>query len=353
MMGALVAAFLAEALSVLVAATPYFDDVQARRFLGLSNNPFAMGRVEIPFAEHRLRILGPTIAWALGLRGKCGVVVPIAANIPMLMMFYVAVRRRADRQLALAFVALLATTHVTMTSRTLLGYHDSLVFLCLTVAMLSRSAGVCVLAFFLSLFGDPRAFLTMPLIVLWRLTEQSPRNALRFAAMNGAALAVATVLFFVLAMYLTWVFGYSQDSSDRIRRHLVGGFLSEIRPGFLQLSGFMTFKAGWIFPLLLVWAWAGRRPMLALIAAADLLVIMGSALLVQDVSRAMTFCFPALLLAVLALHRSAPGAVVPVTATSLLVNLISPFYHGMGAGLWVISYPLPVELARWAYHHLF
>src|SRR5262249_15231106 len=120
---ALITAVIAEAISILFAATIY--DQHHSRFTGLSANPFAFGEVDIPYPEHRLRILGPVVAWAIGLRGKAGAYVPIAFNIPLLMLFYVVLRHRTTRSLAVVFTLLMATTHVTMESRTLIGYHDT------------------------------------------------------------------------------------------------------------------------------------------------------------------------------------------------------------------------------------
>jgi hypothetical protein len=342
---AMAVAVIAEGISVLFAST-MVDDFRGR-FTGLSSNPFAHGAVDIPFPEHRLRILGPVFAWALGLHGDAGAYLPIAFNVPLLALLYFVVKRETTALLAVVFTLLMATTHLTMTTRTLIGYHDTMVFLCAVLAMVSRSnllSGVC---FLLGLFGDPRIALMIPMVFVWMLTRPDLERPMASAFMRTAILVGMMLVFLGLSSVLIDVFEYRTQSDQAINRYLNGEFLREMKPSFLHLTAFLTFKAGWLLAFLAVWLLLARRPLLALLLAGNMLAIFCSGLLVYDFSRALTFCFPVLVFGVIELHRSAPRIALPVLGTCYLINLITPFYQGMTYDLWIQSYPLPVDVARW------
>ena len=46
---------------------------------------------------------------------------------------------------------------------------------------------------------------------------------------------------------------------------------------------------------------------------------------------------------VLALDEEAPRSAVTVVSTCYAINLLTPFFQAMTKGLWLVSYPLPVE----------
>ena len=342
---AMAVAVISEGISVLFAST-MVDDFRGR-FTGLSSNPFARGPVDIPFPEHRLRILGPVVAWALGLRGEAGAYLPIAFNVPLLALLYLVVKRRTTPPLAVIFTLLMATTHLTMTTRTLIGYHDTMVFLCVAIAMISRSnllSGVC---FLFGLFGDPRIALMFPMILVWMLVWPELERPTASALMRIATLGAVLVIFVGLSSVMLDLLDYRAQSNQALSRYLDLEYFREMKPSVLHLTAFLTFKAGWLLAFAAVWFLLARRPMLALLLAANMVAIFGSGLVVYDFSRALTFCFPVLVLGVIELHRSAQSIALPVLGTCYLINLITPFYQGMTYGLWIQSYPLPVEVALW------
>jgi hypothetical protein len=347
--GSWAAAFLvgltAELLSFCVASSIYTH--HTGRFVPLAVNPFAVGVVGI-VPEHRLRILGPTIAWLLGLRGVAAATIPAFANVPILMLCYRMVRSVTAVPTAILATFLMATTHLTMSSRTLIGYQDSLVFLLILGAMASRSVwfgGVCL---FLAGFGDQRAFFTIPLVLAyhsWRSDRSD--QALRMLFLRGLGYGLSIVAWAAASTYLAYLVQSQQTTSRAYTEFLLLKYIDVIKPGYLHICYFMAFKAAWIFPLILVWLWAPGRPWLTLLTASSCLLILTSAVLVHDLSRASTFCFPAVILGMLVLAEHDPDRAFDVVATCALVNFISPFYQGMTSGLWVISYPIFVELPRW------
>lgn len=348
----LAAAVLAEAVSFFFASSWYTD--HADRFTGLSAAPFAVGDIPIPYAEHRLRLLGPVIAWAMGLGGSIyGTLIPVVANFPLLALAYVFVRRRSSTQMALVSVLLLSTTHLTMSSRTELGYHDSLVYLCILGALLARSLPLKALLLFLALYGDVRALLAVPFILVWPqdLSDAPPTRS--EIVKRAAVCAGAAIAWFISARLLLIAFDYQQVLVERVTDAglwapvvLDNEVVPAIDPYILHLSVFVAFKAAWLFVFIPIWIIGQRNRLMGAFLAMAFAAVAVPAFVVHDVSRAFGFEFPLILLGFVELWRRRPSTGLTVAGTCLAVNLMSPFYHGMTWGLWVISYPLPLELIR-------
>lgn len=342
----LVVAVMAESLSFVVASSYYANDLYVSRFTGLSHDPFKVGPVPIPYPEHRLRLLGPVIAWVMGLEGVTGTFVPIAANLPLLALVYTFVRPRTSVPMALAATLLLATTHLTMTSRTLLGYHDSLVYLCCMGVLVARHHALRAALLFLALYGDVRAVLICPLVVIWPTSHEQSMPRLGPALTRTLVCGVAVGLWVLSAGLLLDILQYEQAASGRLALYLDGTFLEEIELGWLHLSAFMTFKSAWLFALVALWETARRsRAWGAYLVVASLGIAIPS-ILVHDVSRALGFFFPVILLGLVDAWRRSPAAAQIAVGVCLVVNLVTPFYHGFTFDLWEVSYPLPVELLR-------
>jgi hypothetical protein len=348
----LAAALLSEAVAFLFASSWYSN--HAVRFTGLSIAPFAAGEVPILYPEHRLRLLGPVIAWALGLGGSLyGTLIPVLANFPLLALAYVFVRQRSSVQMGLLSVLLLSTTHLTMTSRTELGYHDSLVYLFCLGALLVRPLPLKATLLFLALYGDVRAILVAPFIVAWPEDPSDGVPPLSEMARRAAVCAITFAVWFVSARLLLHAWDYEQLLVARVSEaglfvevEMDGQVLNAIDPYILHLSVFVGYKAAWLFVFIPIWAVAHRSRLSAAILGAGFVGVAVPAFLVHDVSRAMGFAFPLILLGFVELYRRSARTALLVAGTCLAVNLISPFYHGLTWGLWVISYPLPVELLR-------
>jgi hypothetical protein len=348
----LAAAVFAESLSFLFASSWYVN--HAQRFTGLSVGPFAVGDVPILYPEHRLRLLGPVIAWAVGLGGSIyGTLIPVLANFPLLALAYVFVRQRSSIQMGLLSVVLLSTTHLTMTSRTELGYHDSLVYLCCLGALMARRLPLKAVLLFLALYGDVRAVLVVPFILVWPQDPGDRIPPLPEMAKRAAVCAATAAVWFLSARGLLLAFDYEQvlvervtDAGFFVEVEMDGEVLPAIDPYILHLSIFMAFKAAWLFVFIPMYTIGRRNRLLAAFLGAAFVAIAVPGFLVHDISRAMVFAFPLILLGFVELYRSSARTALVVAGTCLAVNLASPFYHGMTWGLWVISYPLPVELIR-------
>lgn len=342
----LAVALFAEMVSFVFASSWYTKELYVTRFTGLSQAPFAIGEVPIPYPEHRLRLLGPVIAWAVGLGGSIrGALIPILASIPLLGLVYLFVRRRSSVQMGLVSVMLLATTHLTMTSRTILGYHDSLVYLCCLGALMTRRTLLRGSLLFLALYGDVRAVMVCPFILIWPVDADDAMPPLGEMARRAMVCVVSIALWAVSAKLLLQLFEYDQMAMDRLAMHMKGELMN-IKPSILHLSVFMAFKAAWLFVLVPIWMIGQRNWFWGAYLAIALIGIAGPSILVTDISRALGFCFPLILLGLVELWRRVPQTAVVAAGTCLVVNLSSPFYHGFTWGLWEISYPLPLELVR-------
>ncbi len=345
----LLAALIAESLSFLFAASWYDKELYVSRFTGLSQDPFKVGEVPIPYPEHRLRLLGPVIAWALGLRGMSGVLVPILANIPLLALVYWFIRRRTSVQMGLAFTMLMATTHLTMTSRTILGYQDSLVYLCCLGVLLARHPVLRGGLLFLALYGDIRAVMICPFLLIWPDDASRGIPPLVVMARRTLICILAIGAWIVSAKTLLHLFQYDQLLMDRFLM-TISGDLERINVSRINLSAFLAFKAAWFFLLVAVWEIGRQKWFWGGYLVIVLIGIAGPSLLVHDISRALGYCFPLILLGIVAMWRRSPQACTIATGMCLIVNLIMPSYHGLAWRLWEISYPLPFVLLRHMLH---
>ena len=339
---AFVVAITAELISIFFAST--MTGYYSARFIGLSADPFARGTVPIPYPEHRLRLLGPLFAWMLGLKGGWGTMIPPAFNVPMLAVIYQVLRRRVSIELTVVTTLFLATTQLTTTSRTLLGYHDSMVFFFLFLAMVVRSLPGCLACFSLALLGDPRVALCIPLMAVWNALETG--RGWKSASIRAGSLVLLTLGFVAASKVALVYLEYEGQASERLSTYFDGRYLKNINLHFLPISLWMTFRAGWLLAFVPFWVWLGKRPWLVLGLSVNLLAIVLAGVAVHDVSRALVFAFPLVLLGVILAHRAAPRFAVAMASTCYLVNLLTPTYQGWTWTLWIQSAPLPWVVAR-------
>ena len=75
-------------------------------------------------------------------------------------------------------------------------------------------------------------------------------------------------------------------------------------------------------------------------------MIVGAGILVHDVSRALAFAFPFVVIGVILTHRVAPRYTATIIGTCYAVNVFTPFYQGWSWMLWIQSAPLPWVVVR-------
>jgi hypothetical protein len=170
---ALALAFAAELFSFFLNSTVHIHFHSYLRFIDIADAPFAPVKSrDLPFQEYRLRMLGPTVAYLLGLHGLIATIVPLLAAVPLYFCVYRAMRRRVSAGTATAALFLLATTLVTMSSRMILGFQDTLASFGISICIYYRYYVIMCIAMFLGMFADERAAAAIPLILLWHLLER-------------------------------------------------------------------------------------------------------------------------------------------------------------------------------------
>lgn len=291
---------------------------RALTFVPLCQDPFTHERLREPLIQHR--ILGPLIAYALGLRGESGLAIPVLANLPLLAVVFLCLRRRLGVRTAFLGAALVGTTLATLTSQSWLGYSDSLASLGVALALLIDHPALGAATFFVGLFADERAATVVPLIVLWHdtLSPGARRWWIRAGALAGAVLAWAAV---------ATLFPSRHETGRHIAAVLEGHFVGPQLP-FVPAGIFLGLRAAWLFPALLVARWARRAGAFrcALLLGAVACVVVPGAL-VDDISRGASLAFPAVMLALCVLARE--GALDEAVLTVALVLNFAPAYQSI------------------------
>lgn len=342
-LAAFAVACLAELASFVIAAT--WIEEHAWRFTLIAENPFARG--EVGLVEHRMRILGPTISWLLGLPPLLGAyVVNWSANIPLLAVSFRLIRERSTPAVALLFTALLATTHVTMSSRTLIGYQDSLAFLCVVIAMYTRRPRWAAAVLFLGLFADQRLVLLVPFVVLWHALDGAGQRA-TMPWRLAVALGISVALWFAASAALSAYFGVGSKTASFAKQLLTGEHaLHQVKLGYLHLGYWMALRAGWAAVAIGLFATVRRVGWASISILAALAGCALGAILVADVSRGASFAFPLMFVGAVEAARLEERSALVLLGTLLLVNLSCPSYQALNRGLWIVSYPLPLEILR-------
>jgi hypothetical protein len=310
----------------------------------LCADPFT--RVPIGEPQVRHRILGPLIAYAMGLRGVSGeAVLPVAVTL-FLTLLYLFAGRWLPPASAAGVVLLLATTQAVTVSQTWLGYPDVLGHLALLVCLMTAAAWPVAPVLFLGMLGDERCLAAYPLVVGWHFLAEAPdrrwgRAAARVAAAGAAALAWLVVYRFIQAEYVSPA---GADNGSFVRWVLSGGALRRYLP-VVPLGIYFALRSAWLFPIMLTVAWAGRR--WAVLAAfwAAVGVAIGQGVLVADISRCVALCWPAVLIALRHLYDQNPATARHWLVAALALNLCTPLYNVVGTSI-LPSMPLPVALAR-------
>jgi hypothetical protein len=334
-------------LGSLVLAFPRGPSVRlVESYAPLCENPFTTHAIGEPAL--RLRLLGPLMAYAMGLRGMSGAAVPLIANVALLACAHSLLRTHLPKPQAGLAVALLGTTLVTLTSQHWLGYQDSLASLgiLLTIVVASPSASVPILA--LAMFADERAAAAVPLVLTWRVIIMGESVLSKAFLKRCACLGLAILAWFLTTRALLRSLG--NRGFDDLVSEVLGGKYLRVQYEYAPLGLYYAFRAAWLLPLLaIVRLLSERRTGWLLILLAGLAAVAIPAVLVLDMSRVMSYSFPALLIAIVVLARFDSAALRTYLLCALLLNVaILPIYQVVGTRFRPLS-PMPLSLARMAY----
>lgn len=345
---ALLVAGVAQLLSFTLYSYHFWDPTPARfvnTYAVLCRDPFTHAPVDTPQA--RQRVLGPLVAYAVGLRGEGGQAVLVAAVFLFLAGFYLLARRRWPCEETVLLTLLMATTQTVTTSQTWLGYPDVLASAAVLACMAARRPWVFGPVLFLGMLGDERCVASAPLAALWHVAVRTdPRPARAFLARGAWAAAAlgawAGFYKWVQAEYVSGMPDY--DNAEFLRAHLTGRMAVH---GLTYLPGaaFEAFRTAWMFPALFFVGSAarGRRRFGAAVAAFTLLAAVPG-LVVIDHSRCIALCcWPVVLIGAESVRRESPGGFRSLVYAAVTLNMVTPMYDVLTDG-YFLRFPLPAAL---------
>jgi hypothetical protein len=199
---------------------------------------------------------------------------------------------------------------------------------------------------FLGMLSDERAIAAAPLIALWHALQDSPGERLRRGVLRSIALGLAFVVWFAAYQAMKQAFVIRMPPAEQWGVRALKAQLDGI-PGGL----FYALRAGWLPPLVLAAAWVARRRWweLAAFTGATLFALIPGCL-VFTISRTGAMAFPALLIALVELHRLDPPQFRETLRSSLRLNVFTPQYQVV-AKVFSLYRPLPLRfvhaMAQW------
>jgi hypothetical protein len=209
------------------------------------------------------------------------------------------------------------------------GYYDAVALCLLILALRVESPQLTAIFVFLAAWTDERALAASPFLLL---TGKARVTLIAAAGYLGTRLL------------LTMMHPYSAGVSG------LGLSVLARQAKMLPMAVWGGLAGGWIIvaAALLTLCRQKRYAMAAGFCAA-FAAVMGSALLVVDVTRSMAYCLPAVLAGVTVLSRADSAGkwrMEKLASAAALVSFVSPAYYIEGTGLWWL-YPLPVQIMRW------
>jgi hypothetical protein len=318
---------------------------RALGFLAQCANPWD-GGVE---AALRWRLLPPTLAYWLGLRGLTPLVIPWFGIIALLAYLHGTLRGKGlSRRASLATLFLVAGSGGVLAAMHWYGINDGWYLLGLAVVTLGSGWRSLVYPCLLCPWVDERFLIALPLALVCR-TLSSPAFP---AEASGTELvsrlkrvvwpcAVALVPYAIIRATLSLL---DDDLSNR-------EFLATVAREFVvwmpyaPLAWWMGLRAAWL-PLFSglrdVFTTCGR-PAALLVLLLSLLMLTVSLVLAQDMSRTAILFLPGLLCGAISLARTSQGERILVGAA--VANLLLPAMHVTSTSAEPIHF-LPLELWR-------
>jgi hypothetical protein len=222
------------------------------------------------------------------------------------------------------------------------GYYDALA-LCLLVAACATPSSIFAAALlFLAAWTDERSLIASSFVFLLYASGNST-GVRRFLAGKPTAVVVAIAAYLGTRAYLTATHSYLHAASG------IGLSILSEQINVIPLAIWTGLGGGWILVLLGVLAlFLQRRYLAAAAFCAALVAAITASLAVVDLTRSMSYCLPAVFVALAALSRSKGiKQIEKLAAISGVISLLVPTYYLEGnGGLWWL-YPLPIQIARW------
>lgn len=343
---AIVVALLAQVVSFFLFSHAFWMPVNPRfiyLYEPLSHNPWTN---EIGMeSQVRHRILGPVIAYYLGLRGNSSGIVPVLGGTLMLVFSFLVIRRVSNDEWATWSSFLIATTQTVISSQTWFGYQDALGGAGVAACFLVRRSWLGAICLFLGMLAEERCAAAIPFIVIWHFDNDEPdrwkRGLLWLIWLAAAAALWVLFYFYARSHFLPVEQMLKHDLGGTSYRLLINNF------SFLPIGFFQSIRGGWIIIGYALYLMFGRKNYL--VGLGCILGIAGCLLqagLVGDISRSASVIWPMMLIAVREMTRQPLDNALTVMKVAVVLNLLSPCYQLIGQEV-KYYYPLPISLSRW------
>lgn len=328
----------------------------SRRFIEqyepLTHNPWTN---EIAFSSQtRHRILGPVLAYYLGIHGFASAMIPVVAGTLMLFMTYLIVNRLADKSWATWATFLVATTQTFISSQTWFGYQDAMGGAAVAACFLVRRSWLGAICLLLGMLAEERCAVAIPFIVIWHFDNGQPdrwKRALLWSISLCAAVAIWVT-------YYTYARSHFLSVEEMLNNAMGGGSFRLLKQNIsvLPIAFFESIRGGWIIIGYALYLLFQRKSYLVCLGCIlGLAAGLVQAGMVGDVSRTASVIWPMLLIAIRELYRQTDQRSMTLLKVAVLLNMLSPCYQVLApVDLRFDSpqtlqcyYPLPFSLARW------
>ncbi len=343
---AILIALLAQAVSFFLFSTALWLPVNGRfteLYEPLSHNPWTTENGNQSQVRHR--ILGPVIAYYLGMRGVSSAVIPVLGGTMMLFFSYLVIRRISNDQWATWTTFLIATTQTLISSQTWFGFQDALAGAAVAACLLARRSWLGAVFLLVGMLAEERCAAAIPFIIIWHFDNGQPgrwKRGLLWAIWLSAAVASWVLFYFYVRSHFLPV--------EQMMKHDLGGASFRLlinNASVLPLGFFQSIRGGWIIIGYALYLMFQRKNYLVslgcILGIAAGLIQAG---MVADISRSASVIWPMLIIGIRELIRQPLDRVIIILKVAVLLNVLSPCYQVISQVV-QYYYPLPFSLARW------
>ena len=292
-----------------------------------------------------LRVLVPTLAFLTGLRGAQGLAIIYIANIASLALIYLLLLRKLKPEVAFLGTLGLGLTVVSQASNLYPGFPDAVSNLFVLILLYRPSRWLFFVLSMLALVNDERFLIGLPLVFLFHVAHKPLADWCRCTWANLLASVAGLALgYFIRYMLIHGLIGQAipQPVYPQMAVLMWG------TPVSWAVAWLLSFKAWWIFPLLLAVRFKKRETGIVLILTAGCLCAgMAAATTVQDIWRSMGQLFPAFLICAVLFPPVNQALSEKTLKIVLVLNLLLPTFYVTGSCLgW--ARPLPIAFVEYA-----
>ncbi|MEM1059434.1 MAG: hypothetical protein AAGK14_09325 [Verrucomicrobiota bacterium] len=323
---------------------PEYDQKIADPWLDMNTVPLNED-TESHSAKLTPRIFVPLVCHLLGLDAVGAVALASLANIGTLWLIWWFCRQRGGLDLATSALSVAAAGSIYAGCMGFLDMRsypfDGVAVFLLTLAAvcLGRHYWALGIAFFLALWTDERALLTLPVYAVLLdpgRRAASPGRYLWSAISLGVAVAGYAILRLILTLSLGWTQNFDQVGIGTMIHNL----------NLIPLGVALLFEGWWILivPALYRAIWVRRHPV-TILATLGVTLSLAASFMVLDISRSTAFLFPLILIGIRDLADLDEAARMRLMLGVLAACIATGTYTLIGAFYTILRLPFSLEWA--------